>query len=151
MINLKVLNKALSPNVKGDEFMVLYFIANMLSFAKKDKVTINRDYIGKRLGMSAKKVTTCTNALVKKGFLKKTLTREGKKTLNVYALSEVSIWEGQFGKVKTDPLKKKNLEKNLDNNNNNIKGRVRNLFKGDEIDTSQDETILELMAKRLGI
>ena len=78
MLNLKLLNTALGE-VSGDEFKVLYFIANTLSMKKEGSTRIYRELIADRLGWldddkskyALNKVSKITESLVKKGYLVK--------------------------------------------------------------------------------
>lgn len=68
MLNLKFLNEAVKIT-NGNEFRLLYVIANLLS--TKPKVQIYREMLAEKLDLGVKQVSRLTDSLVEKGLLKK--------------------------------------------------------------------------------
>ena len=86
MINLKFMNDAVEI-AEGNEFRLLYVIANTISLKKEGHTKIYRDMLADKLGLSTKQITRLTNALVEKGLLKKDLVSENGKTVCYYSLN----------------------------------------------------------------
>lgn len=103
--SFKVLNKALGE-VSSDAFRVLYYICNNLKINKTIRTDIDRidiavrlgvwyDGCGKRLDKQLKNITTWTDELVDKGFIKKDVIYD--RTMNrrtvFYAISDTFVEE----------------------------------------------------------
>lgn len=83
----------------GNEFRLLYVIANTMSLKKEGHTKIYRDMLADKLGLSTKQITRLTNALVDKGLLKKDLVSEKGKTVNYYSLNLDNIDQKSTSKV----------------------------------------------------
>lgn len=121
MINLSFLNKAVEQ-CEGNEFRLLYLIANTMSLKKEGHTKIYRDMLADKLNLSTKQITRLTNALEQKGLIKKDLVSVGDKTVCYYSLNldkSVPITTTKTDKiVQINPLK---VDKNVPlNNRNNI-------------------------------
>lgn len=86
MINLGFMNKAVELT-DGNEFRLLYVIANTMSLKKEGHTKIYRDMLADKLNLSSKQITRLTNSLVEKGLLKKDLVSENGKTVCYYSLN----------------------------------------------------------------
>ena len=86
MINLGFMNKAVELT-DGNEFRLLYVIANTISLKKEGHTKIYRDMLADKLNLSPKQITRLTNSLVEKGLLKKDLVSENGKTVCYYSLN----------------------------------------------------------------
>lgn len=86
MINLKFMNEAVEI-AEGNEFRLLYVIANTISLKKEGHTKIYREMLADKLGLSTKQITRLTNSLVEKGLLKKDLVSERDKTVCYYSLN----------------------------------------------------------------
>lgn len=98
MLNLKFMNHAVEV-ADGNEFRLLYVIANTMSLKKEGHTKIYRDMLADKLGLSTKQITRLTNALVDKGLLKKDLVSEKGKTVNYYSLNLDNIDQKSTSKV----------------------------------------------------
>ena len=86
MINLSFMNKAVELT-DGNEFRLLYVIANTISLKKEGHTKIYRDMLADKLNLSTKQISRLTNSLVEKGLLKKDLVSENGKTGCYYSLN----------------------------------------------------------------
>ena len=86
MINLSFMNKAVELT-DGNEFRLLYVIANTISLKKEGHTKIYRDMLADKLNLSPKQISRLTNSLVEKGLLKKDLVSENGKTVCYYSLN----------------------------------------------------------------
>lgn len=122
MINLGFMNKAVELT-DGNEFRLLYVIANTISLKKEGHTKIYRDMLADKLNLSPKQITRLTNALVEKGLLKKDLVSENDKTVCYYSLNLDKNGLKSASKVdKNVPLNKRNnIEKNGIRENKNEK------------------------------
>ena len=113
MINLKFINKAVELT-EGNEFRLLYVIANTISLKKEGHTKIYRELLADKLNLSTKQITRLTNSLVEKGLLKKDLVSENGKSVCFYSLNL----------DKKDQLSTSNLDKNVSNNGLNLDKNV---------------------------
>ena len=113
MINLKFINKAVELT-EGNEFRLLYVIANTISLKKEGHTKIYRDMLADKLGLSTKQISRLTDSLVEKGLLKKDLVSENDKTVNYYSLNLDKIDQKRTSKV----------DKNVSNNGLNLDKNV---------------------------
>lgn len=121
MINLKFMNEAVEI-AEGNEFRLLYVIANTISLKKEGHTKIYREMLADKLGLSTKQITRLTNSLVEKGLLKKDLVSENGKTVCYYALNlDKSVTKTTSKLDKNVPLNKskKELLKEKRNNKSN--------------------------------
>lgn len=102
MINLKFMNKAVELT-DGNEFRLLYVIANTISLKKEGHTKIYRELLADKLNLSTKQISRLTNSLVEKGLIKKDLVSENDKTVCFYSLNL----------DKKDQLSTSNLDKNV--------------------------------------
>jgi DNA-binding MarR family transcriptional regulator len=110
MINLGFMNYAVELT-DGNEFRLLYVIANTISLKKEGHTKIYRDMLADRLNLSTKQITRLTDSLVEKGLLKKDLVSENSKTVCYYSLNLDKIGKKTSSKVdKNVPLNKKEKE-----------------------------------------
>lgn len=135
MINLRYLNKAIELT-DGNEFRLLYVIANTVSLKKEGHTRIYRDMLADKLNLSTKQITRLTNSLESKGLIKKDLVCERDKTVCYYSLNLDIIDQKSTPKLdKNVPLNnsKKDIikEKEL-NNSNNIEIIDNNTFEEDK-------------------
>ena len=150
MINLKFMNHAVEI-ADGNEFRLLYVIANTLSLKKEGRTKIYRDMLADKLGLSAKQITRLTNALVDKGLLKKDLVYEKDKSVNYYSLN-LDNFETKstskvdknvpLNKIEKDILKEKkvnNIEKNRIEEKKIVE--VKKTFPKCEIEQSKSSTV----------
>ena len=157
MINLGFMNKAVEMT-DGNEFRLLYVIANTMSLKKEGHTKIYRDMLADRLKLSTKQITRLTNSLVEKGLLKKDLVSENDKTVCYYSLNLDKSGLKSTSKVdKNVPLNKRNnIEKNeIRENKNEKKEKVdmRREFKTvceEQLVTVPDEEDLASYLKRVG-
>jgi len=132
----------------GNEFRLLYVIANTMSLKKEGHTKIYRDMLADKLGLSTKQITRLTNALVDKGLLKKDLVSENGKTVNYYSLNLDNIDQKSTSKVdKNVPLNKskKNVikEKKEIIDNKSEKKQFEIECKNDNIETNTEETYVD--------
>lgn len=130
----------------GNEFRLLYVIANTMSLKKEGHTKIYRDMLADKLGLSTKQITRLTNALVDKGLLKKDLVSENDKTVNYYSLNLDKIDPKSTSKVdKNVPLNKskKNVikEKKEIIDNKSEKKQFEIECKGENIETNTPRNI----------
>lgn len=157
MINLSFMNKAVEMT-DGNEFRLLYVIANTMSLKKEGHTKIYRDMLADKLNLSTKQITRLTNSLVEKGLLKKDLVSENNKTVCYYSLNLDKSDLKSTSKVdKNVPLNKRNnIEKNeIRENKNEKKEKVdmRREFKTvceEQLVTVPDEEDLASYLKRVG-
>lgn len=147
MLNLKFMNHAVEV-ADGNEFRLLYVIANTMSLKKEGHTKIYRDMLADKLGLSTKQITRLTNALVDKGLLKKDLVSENGKTVNYYSLNLDNIDQKSTSKVdKNVPLNKskKNVikEKKEIIDNKSEKKQFEIECKNDNIETNTEETYVD--------
>lgn len=110
MINLKFLTKAVELT-DGNEFRVLYTIANTISLKKEGRTRIYREMLSDKLGLSTKQITRLTNSLEEKGLLRKDLISNGDKSVCYYSLNLDIIDQKSTLKVdKNVPLNKREKE-----------------------------------------
>lgn len=131
MLNLKLLNTALGE-VSGDEFKVLYFIANTLSMKKEGSTRIYRELIADRLGWldndkskyALNKVSKITESLVKKGYLvKNEVYSSPTKSVIYYSLpSAKKCTKVDDSEQKNVPNLPSEMQKNVVLNNNEKEG-----------------------------
>lgn len=120
MINLGFMNYAVELT-DGNEFRLLYVIANTISLKKEGHTKIYRDMLADRLNLSTKQITRLTNSLVEKGLLKKDKVSENGKTVCYYSLNLDKIGKKTSSKVdKNVPLNKKEKEVIKEIKKNNI-------------------------------
>jgi hypothetical protein len=132
MINLKFLTKAVELT-DGNEFRVLYTIANTISLKKEGRTRIYREMLSDKLGLSTKQITRLTNSLEEKGLLRKDLISNGDKSVCYYSLNLDIIDQKSTLKVdKNVPLNKR--EKELLKEKKDIK-REKELLKEEETDS----------------
>lgn len=86
MLNLKFMNEALKIT-NGNEFRLLYVIANNPQLKEHGRTKIYRDMMADMLNLSTKQITRLTDSLVEKGLLRKDLVSENGKTVCFYALN----------------------------------------------------------------
>lgn len=86
MINLKFLNYAVEI-AEGNEFRLLYLIANTMSLRKEGRTKIYRDMLADKLGLSKRQISRLTDALEEKGLLRKDLIYENGKSVCFYSLN----------------------------------------------------------------
>jgi len=131
MINLKFMNEAVEI-AEGNEFRLLYVIANTISLKKEGHTKIYREMLADKLGLSTKQITRLTNSLVEKGLLKKDLVSEKDKTVCYYSLNLDKNDSKSTPKLdKNVPLNKR--EKEL------LKEKRNNKSKKDEIEEMERE------------
>lgn len=130
MINLKFLNKAIECT-DGNEFRVLYLIANTIGLNGNGRVKIYREVLGDKLNISPKTITRLTNSLVEKGLIKKDLVYENGKSKDFYALN-LDIFGQESDKKQANfvPINASNLDRNVPLNN-------RNKIKQEEIELNK--------------
>ena len=110
MINLKFLNKAVELT-DGNEFRVLYTIANTISLKKEGRTRIYREMLSDMLGLSTKQITRLTNSLEEKGLLRKDLISNGDKTVCYYSLNlDIIDQKSTLNEDKNVPLNKREKE-----------------------------------------
>ena len=131
MINLSFMNKAVEI-ADGNEFRLLYVIANTMSLKKEGRTKIYRDMLADKLGLSTKQISRLTNALVDKGLLKKDLVSENDKSVCYYSLNLSKNDSKTASKVdKNVPLNKS--EKEI------IKGiKCNNIEKNEKLDIRRE-------------
>lgn len=134
--------------VDGNEFRLLYVIANTTSLKKEGHTKIYRDMLADKLGLSTKQITRLTNALVDKGLLKKDLVSEKGKTVNYYSLNLDNIDQKSTSKVdKNVPLNKskKNVikEKKEIIDNKSEKKQFEVECKNETIEENTEETYVD--------
>ena len=132
----------------GNEFRLLYVIANTMSLKKEGHTKIYRDMLADKLGLSTKQITRLTNALVDKGLLKKDLVSENGKTVNYYSLNLDNIGQKSTSKVdKNVPLNKskKNVikEKKEIIDNKSKKKQFEIECKNEKIETNTEEIYVD--------
>lgn len=154
MINLGFMNKAVEMT-DGNEFRLLYVIANTMSLKKEGHTKIYRDMLADKLNLSTKQITRLTNSLVEKGLLKKDLVSENGKTVCYYSLNLDKSGLKSTSKVdKNVPLNKRNnIEKNEIRENKKEKVDMRREFKTvceEQLVTVPDEEDLASYLKRVG-
>lgn len=88
MINLKFMTDAVE-RTNGNEFRLLYVIANTISLKEEGRTKIYRDMLADKLNLTTKQISRLTNSLVEKELLKKDLVTEGGKTVCYYSLNTV--------------------------------------------------------------
>lgn len=147
MLNLKFMNHAVEV-ADGNEFRLLYVIANTMSLKKEGHTKIYRDMLADKLGLSTKQITRLTNALVDKGLLKKDLVSENGKTVNYYSLNLDNIGQKSTSKVdKNVPLNKskKNVikEKKEIIDNKSKKKQFEIECKNEKIETNTEEIYVD--------
>ena len=71
----------------GNEFRLLYVIANTISLKEEGRTKIYRDMLADKLNLTTKQISRLTNSLVEKELLKKDLVTEGGKTVCYYSLN----------------------------------------------------------------
>lgn len=124
MINLGFMNKAVELT-DGNEFRLLYVIANTMSLKKEGHTRIYREMLADMLNLSTKQITRLTNSLEAKGLIKKDLVCERDKTVCYYSLNLDIIGKKSTSKLdKNVPLnnsKKEVIKEIKVNNSNNIK------------------------------
>lgn len=154
MINLKFMNDAVEI-ADGNEFRLLYVIANTMSLKKENRTKIYRDMLADKLGLSTKQISRLTNALVDKGLLKKDLVSENGKTVCFYSLNLDKNDQKSTSKVdKNVPLNKK--EKEVIKINKNKKEEIRKIEEKREFDvvcavqSVPDEEDLGAYLRRVG-
>ena len=86
MINLKFMTDAVE-RTNGNEFRLLYVIANTISLKEEGRTKIYRDMLADKLNLTTKQISRLTNSLVEKELLKKDLVTEGGKTVCYYSLN----------------------------------------------------------------
>jgi len=86
MMNYNFMNYALM-HTDGNEFRVLYFIANTLNMKKAKRCKVYNDVIADYLNMDARTVRRMTKKLEDKNLLKKDLVYEGGKSKVLYSLN----------------------------------------------------------------
>lgn len=86
MINLKFMTDAVE-RTNGNEFRLLYVIANTISLKEEGRTKIYRDMLADKLNLTTKQISRLTNSLVEKELLKKDLVAEGGKTVCYYSLN----------------------------------------------------------------
>jgi len=86
MINLKFMTDAVE-RTNGNEFRLLYVIANTISLKEEGRTKIYRDMLADKLSLTTKQISRLTNSLVDKGLLTKDLVTEGGKTVCYYSLN----------------------------------------------------------------
>lgn len=112
MINLKLLNKGLGGVLKPNEFMMLFIIANTISWRKENRTKIYNEFLADKMNISSKQVERITNSLVEKGFINKELIQESKTKKSLYYSLNLD---------KNVSKNAQNLDKNVLSNNINIK------------------------------
>lgn len=131
MMNYRFMNYALE-HTEGNEFRVLYFIANTLNMKEVNRCKIYNDVIADFLNMDSRTVKRMTKKLEEKGLLKKDLVYEGGKSKVFYSLNHDILSD----KVGTDNALI--LDRTVTDNtsildrtvplNNNIKETKRNVY-----------------------
>lgn len=86
MINLKFLNYAVEI-AEGNEFRLLYLIANTMSLRNEGRTKIYRDMLADKLGLSKRQISRLTDSLEEKGLLRKDLIYENGKSVCFYSLN----------------------------------------------------------------
>lgn len=147
MLNLKFMNHAVEV-ADGNEFRLLYVIANTMSLKKEGHTKIYRDMLADKLGLSTKQITRLTNALVDKGLLKKDLVSEKGKTVNYYSLNLDNIDQKSTSKVDKNVSlnkSKKNVikEKKEIIDNKSEKKQFEIECKNENIETNTEETYVD--------
>lgn len=113
MIDLKFLNYAVKVT-NGNEFRVLYIIANNEKLQKEGRAKIYRDQLADIIGLSTKQITRLTDSLVEKGLLKKDLVSNGDKSVCFYSLNLDKFVQQSDGNVdKNVQISAMNLDKNV--------------------------------------
>ena len=166
MINLSFMNKAVET-ADGNEFRLLYVIANTMSLKKEGHTKIYRDMLADKLNLSTKQISRLTNSLVEKGLLKKDLVSENGKTVCYYSLNlDKNKKETAMNLDKNVPLNKREKEiiKEIKGNKmekdiikENILDDIKtNIFNMKDFMKTVDETFVgknedELLDKRIDI
>ena len=157
MINLGFMNKAVELT-DGNEFRLLYVIANTISLKKEGHTKIYRDMLADKLNLSPKQITRLTNSLVEKGLLKKDLVSENGKTVCYYSLNLDKKDLKSTSKVdKNVPLNKSEKDIIKEKRNNKSKKNeieeIERVFKTvceEQVVTVPDEEDLAHYLRRVG-
>ncbi len=142
-MNYKFMNYALE-HTEGNEFRMLYFIANTLNMKKASRCKIYSEVISDVLGVGTKTVTRITNALVEKGLLKKDLVSEHGKSKVYYSLNYAVLKDTDV------QISTSNLDTDVRLNKNEKKLKKTNNEKMNEKEPTYDE-YLEFEREVLGI
>lgn len=86
MMNYRFMNYALE-HTEGNEFRVLYFIANTLNMKEVNRCKIYNEVIADYLNMNKRSVMRMTKNLEEKGLLKKDLVYDNGKSKVFYSLN----------------------------------------------------------------
>ena len=120
MINLGFMNHAVELT-DGNEFRLLYVIANTISLKKEGHTKIYREVLADKLNLSTKQITRLTDSLVEKGHLKKDKVSENGKTVCYYSLNLDKTGKKTTSKLdKNVPLNKSKKEVLKEIRENNI-------------------------------
>lgn len=140
MINLRFLNKALACT-DGNEFKVLYIIANTIALNRNNRVKIYRELIADKLNISTKTVTRLTNSLVEKELIKKDLVYENGKSKDFYSLN-LDKFGLESGTKQADivPINASKLDTDVPLNKRNKKNK-KNITKEQEKGASLDDEL----------
>lgn len=152
MINLKFLNKAVELT-DGNEFRVLYTIANTISLKKEGRTRIYREMLSDMLGLSTKQITRLTNSLEEKGLLRKDLISNGDKTVCYYSLNlDIIDQKSTLNEDKNVPLNKreKELIKEKRVNNRNKSEKEENVDVKTKFKTECNEDFKEALKSTEG-
>jgi len=158
MINLSFMNKAVET-ADGNEFRLLYVIANTMSLKKEGHTKIYRDMLADKLNLSTKQISRLTNSLVEKGLLKKDLVSENGKTVCYYSLNlDKNKKETAMNLDKNVPLNKREKEIIKEIKGNKMEKDIikENIFNMKDFMKTVDETFVgknedELLDKRIDI
>lgn len=147
MINLGFMNKAVELT-DGNEFRLLYVIANTMSLKKEGHTRIYREMLADILHLSTKQITRLTNSLEAKGLIKKDLVCERDKTVCYYSLNLDIIGKKSTSKLdKNVPLNnsKKEIIKEIKVNNSNKIEKIDN----NKIEDNNNRLFLEICEEPL--
>ena len=126
MINLKFLAKAVEIT-DGNEFRVLYLIANTLGMKNTTRCRIYRDQLSDKLNIDPRTITRITNKLVGKGLIKKDLVSENGKKKDYYSLNlDIIGTEGDDNLDSVVSIKALNKDGNVPFNKINKKNKINN-------------------------
>lgn len=148
MINFRFLNHAVGIT-DGNEFRVLYLIANTLGLNKTKRCRVYRDLISDKLNISPKTVSRLTNSLVGKGLLKKDIVFEDGKSKDYYSLNLDEFGTENVSNVDTGVLiSASNWDRNVPLNNIN---KSKKINKSKNKNNEEIEVKVEIENKEIGI
>lgn len=144
MINLKFLAKAVEIT-DGNEFRVLYLIANTLGMKNTTRCRIYRDQLSDKLNIDPRTITRITNKLVGKGLIKKDLVSENGKKKDYYSLNlDIIGTEGDDNLDSVVSIKALNKDGNVPFNKINKINNTKKTNNSNKEEGVKDESLLLL-------